>query len=190
MKEKLLFAWKHKYERIQWELKDNETKLEKVIKRQKQLVDDIVIQIIFLFICIFVIFLLWICRSSVVGWTYGYAFYAVYILAVWGIIIAAAIYNVYQLVKRIKRCLFHAKKRDFLYSRPVTVDSNYPLHIPPNYYAERKCIEWLLNQYMEETIELFALKQKIEHTTEQELDAFWEELENIVIYERIGCAKG
>lgn len=191
MKEKLLFDWKQKYERIQWELKDNDKKLEKVIKRQKDLVDDILFQIGFMVVTFLVMSFLVKCREFVGGWLFGYAFYPLYILVIGGFIIASVIYNISQLVKRIKRYRFHAKKIDSLeYPNPETVDSNYPLHIPPNYYAERKCIEWLLHQYTQETMQLIAIRRKIENTSEQDLEPFWEELDRIVIYERVGCAKG
>lgn len=191
MKEKLLFDWKQKYERIQWELKDNDKKLEKVINRQKNLVGDIIFQIGFMVVSFLVMSFLVNCREYVGGWLFGYAFYPLYILVVGGFIVGIVIYNISQLVKRIKRYRFHVRQGDDLkYPKPETVDSNYPLHIPSNYYAERKCIEWLLHQYTEETMQLIALRRKIENTPEQNLEPLWEELDCIVIYERVGCAKG
>lgn len=55
MKEQLLIAWKQKYERIQWELEDNQKKLENVEKRKKALIYDLVFQFCFAIFC----FLLW-----------------------------------------------------------------------------------------------------------------------------------
>lgn len=193
MKEKLLADWNRKYDRVQWELKDNEKKLEHIGKRQKELVYDLIFQGGFALLCFLILFCITVNRFAITtdaGYYYSGGFY--YILVMFLIIgtIIAVIYNIRQLIKRIWRLLFHLKKKEPIeYPKPEVIQSNYPTHIPPNYYAERKCIEWLLHQYTEEMMELISLKRDIENTPEQELDPLREALERIVIYQRIGCAK-
>ncbi len=104
--------------------------------------------------------------------------------------IAAVVYNGYQLIKRIKCCLFHNKKWGPVeYPKPEIIRSNYSTHIPPDYYSERRCIEWLLHQYNVEIMKMIALRRKIENTPEQDLAPFQKEIENIVIYQRVGRAR-
>lgn len=185
MKEKLLADWKHKYERIQWELKDNEKKLENVKKREEKLFTDIFVPIIIAFVSFLVISFSWQFRENISEW-----FYPFYIAAIYGLSIAAVIYNGYQLVKRIRLYLYHTiPLGEMKYPKPERRNANYPLHIPPNYNAEHRCIEWLLHQYTEDVMKLTALKRKIEEAPEDDLGSLQEELDGIVFYERVGCAR-
>lgn len=189
MKEKLLFDWKQKYERIQWELKDNEKKLENVMKRRKMLFGNFLFQIFFCFSCVMLLFFMWQFRETVSYIEYG-AFYPFYLAAIYGLLIAAIIYNGYQFGKQMKKYFYHTVKlRPVEYPKPEMAGSNYPTHIPLNYYEERACIEWLLHQYTEMAGKLIALRRKIENTPEQNLEPLREELESIMIYERVGRAK-
>lgn len=193
MKEKLLFAWKQKYERIQWELEDNLKKLENVKKRKRELIYDLVFQFFFAVICFLILFCITVNRYEITvnaGYFFAEGFY--YILVMFLIIgaIAAVIYNTHQIIKKIKRYLWHVMKWDLVeYPKPENVRSNYPTHIPLNYFAEQACIEWLLHEYAEDMKKLTALKRKIEDTPEQNLEPLWKELEDIVFYERVGRAR-
>lgn len=193
MKEKLLIAWKHKYERIQWELEDNLKKLENVEKRKRELIYDLVFQFFFAVFCFLLLYCIAVNRYEITinaGYLFAEGFYYILVMALIIGIVAAVIYNTYQITKRIKRYLWHVKKRDLVeYPKPETVQSNYPTHIPLNYFAEQACIEWLLHEYAEDMKKLITLKRKIEDTPEQNLDPLWKELEGIVFYERVGRAK-
>ncbi|MDE6567519.1 MAG: hypothetical protein K2K70_07285 [Lachnospiraceae bacterium] len=193
MKERLLIAWKQKYERIQWELEDNLKKLENVEKRKRELIYDLVFQFFFAVFCFLLLYCITVNRYAITveaGYFFAEGFY--YILVMFLIIgaIAAVIYNTHQIIKRIKRYLWHVTKWDLVeYPKPENVRSNYPTHIPLNYFAEQACIEWLLHEYVEDMKKLTALKRKIEDTPEQNLDPLWKELEDIVFYERVGRAR-
>ncbi len=182
MREKLLVEWKQKYERIQWELGDNERKLENVIKRQKKLPGNVFYPVAMTFIGFLLVFCLWCFRDGIM-----FMFYPFYLAAVFGLAIATVAINGYRFIKEIRRYLWHVRKWDSVtYPKPETVRSNYPLHIPPNYYAEHVCIEWLLHQYTDAAMKLIALRRKIENTPEQDLEPLQKELDAIVIYERVG----
>lgn len=194
MKEQLLIAWKQKYERVQWELGDNQKKLENVEKRKRELIYDLVFQFSFAIFCFLILFCIAVNRYEITvnaGYFYAEGFYYILVMALIIGIVVAVIYNTHQIVKRIKRYLWHVKKRNLVeYPKPEKVRSNYPTHIPLNYYAEQACIEWLLHEYAEDMKKLTALKRKIEDTSEQNLDPLWKELEDIVFYERVGRARG
>lgn len=193
MKEKLMAEWARKYERILWELKDNDKKLESVTKRQKELVYDLIFQCGFALVCFLALYCITINRYAITvdaGYFYSEGFYYILVMALVIGTIAAVIYNGYQIIKRIKSCLFHNKKRGSVeYPKPEVYRSNYSTHIPSDYYSERKCIEWLLHQYNEEIMKLIALRREIENAPEQDLALFQRELESIVIYQRVGRAR-
>lgn len=193
MKEQLLIAWKQKYERIQWELGDNQKKLENVEKRKKALIYDLVFQFAFAIFCFLLLYCITVNRYEITtnaGYLYAEGFYYILVMALIMGTIVAVIYNSYQIIKRIKRYLWHVNKlKPLEYPKPEKVRSNYPTYIPLNYFAEQTCIEWLLHEYTEDMKKLTALKRKIEDTPEQNLDPLWGELETIVFYERVGRAK-
>lgn len=185
MKEQLLIAWKQKYERIQWELEDNQKKLENVIKRQNDLLKNIYRPIVQVLISLFLLLCLWLLRDSIM-----FMFYELFCAVILGLAAAAVIYFGYRFMKAVRFCAWHRRKWDpVTYPKPEIVKSNYPTHIPPNYYAERICIEWLLRQYNDALGNMLALRQKIENAEEEDLESLVQELENILIYERVGRAR-
>lgn len=65
MKEQLLIAWKQKYERVQWELGDNQKKLENVEKRKKELIYDLVFQFSFAIFCFLLLYCIAVNRYEI-----------------------------------------------------------------------------------------------------------------------------
>lgn len=189
MKEKILAEWNRKYERIQWELKDTEKKLENVKKRQKDLLVDIFVSILFALVSLGIVFFCWHFRETVSYIFYG-AFYPIYLIVLYGLGIAAIIYYGYQFCQRVRRYIRQMRKIGSLeYPKPEIVRSNDARCIPVNYYAERKCVEWLRHQYTDEIMQLIALKREIDRVPEQNLPLLQEKLDSILFYERVKRAK-
>lgn len=185
MREKLLCEWKQKYERLNRELGKNERQLQTLEKRKKDLVIDIYIQIVYALLCLVV-------SLFIISWweEISYFFQPFFIMATAGLMVAALIYNGYQFFRRIKRWIHHTRKIDPIeYPKLEMVQSNYALHPQPNYYAEGQCIEWLIRQYTDQMLKMTELRRRIEKASEQECDILRKELDEIVFYESVGCAR-
>lgn len=181
----MLTEWADKYQRIDDEMKRYEKMLETLERLQKQLVTDIWLQFISLAIAFSVLFALIGMIDFIPG---AFLYFYVPVLAILSFFTAGR--GIILLSQKIAR-LYHHKRKDlpFQYPKPIVVNSNYPFNIPPNYYTEQLCIEWLMEKYNFEMSQLKKLRKEIEQASEQDYKNLQENLNEIVIYEIIGRAK-
>lgn len=182
---RLLAKWAQKQERIEDEMISLQKKLVTLKRQQKKLVTDIWLLVIAFPIIIYVLLAL-ASMIDFIPWVFIY-FYGP-ILAALAIFMIG--WNILRLAKKIA-LLCHHKRKDlpFEYPKPPILNSNYPTYIPPNYYTEQLCIEWLMEKYGYEMVQLKKLRKEIEQAPEEDYDKLQEKLNEIIIYEIIGRAK-
>lgn len=185
MRGKLLVEWFEKYERMKDEMIRYEKMLETLENQRKKLVTDIWMRLItFIMSCCFFVGL-----AAITGDIPGiFLFFYVPVLALLTIFILGR--NIILLSKKIALFLHHKKRTiSFRYPKPLTINSNYPTYIPPNYYTEQLCIEWLMEKYAVQIGRLKKLRKEIEQASEQDYQDLQERLDEIIIYEIVGRAK-
>lgn len=185
MSKKLLVQWFEKYERMKDEMVRYEKMLETLEEQQKKLVTDIWMRLIaFIISCLFFL--------ALAGMTddipSAFLFFYVPVLALLAFFAIGR--NLVLLARKIARLLHHKNKKiSFQYPEPLTLNSNYPTYIPPNYYAQKLCIEWLMEKYAIQISQLQKLRGEIEQASEQDYQDLQERLDEIIIYEIMGSAK-
>lgn len=185
MRGKLLIEWAEKFERMKDEMIRYEKILETLEKQRKKLVTDIWMRFIaFIISCCFFLGLAAITGDIPVAFLIFY----VPVVALLAIFVLGR--NIILLSKKIALLLHHKKRNiSFRYPKPLTINSNYPTYIPPNYYTEQLCIEWLMEKYAVQISQLQKLRKEIEQASEQDYQDLQERLDEIIIYEMIGKAK-
>ena len=180
-----LFAvWSEKYERIEYEIKRCETRMESLERRQRMLKLDAWMPIIRIIIELPILYFL-VSMIEYIPWVFTYFYIPVLIL----IIIFTFIRNIFCFAHRLARIFYHKRKNlPFEYPKPILIDSNYPVNILPNHYTERLCCEWLLEKYSYELGQLKRLRKEIEQASEEDYEDLQNRLEEITIYEIIGGA--
>lgn len=185
MREILLARWAEKYRRIENEIKRYERQLETLNRVKKNLALDIRIGYIS-FIILSLLFLGLAGLAMYIPWAFLY-FY-VPVLALLAAFVLGR--SIIKLLKNIARFRHH-KRQDlpFEYPKPPIVDSNYPTNIPPNYYSEQLCVEWLIEKYKLEISQLKQLRREIEQASEEDYTKLEKRLDEIKIYEIVGRAR-
>lgn len=185
MKEKLLYLWQDKFDTIYGEYNENKRKLESLYKRRRRLWTDILWQLFYSLASFVGISLLEPFREVIYFW-----FVPFFVASIFGLKVAAIWFNGRGFVREFRR-LFHHTRRlcPIEYPKPKIVPTSHEEYIPANYYVEEKCLEWLQKQYARELIRLNQLKRKMNEASEQECGSLIEELEHIILYASVKCAK-
>lgn len=185
MRRRLLAEWAEKYERIEDEIKRCEKQLITLERQQKELKIDMRLQIISLAI-LFPVMLALVQMGFYIPWIFLYFYIPVLSL----LAIFTLGRGIFHLFKTSARLRYH-KRTDlpFQYPKPLRFRSNYPTYIPPNYYTEQLCLEWLIKEYRLEMSQLKKLRKEIEQASEEDYTMLQENLDNIIIYEIVGRAK-
>lgn len=185
MREILLARWAEKYRQIEDEIKRYERQLETLNRVKKNLALDIRIGYIS-FIILSLLFLGLAGLAMYIPWAFLY-FY-VPVLALLAAFVLGR--SIIKLLKNIARFRHHKRKDlPFEYPKPPIVNSNYPTNIPPNYYAEQLCIEWLMEKYKLEISQLKQWRREIEQASEKDFENFEKRLDEIKVYEIVGRAR-
>ena len=181
----LLARWAEKYKQIEYEIKRYERQLERLKRVKKNLGMDIRMGYIS-FIILFFLFL-------------GLAGMALYIPSMLLCIYVPVLSllatfvlgrSIIILIKNIARFCYHKRKDlPFEYPKPPIVNSNYPTNIPPNYYAEQVCVEWLIEKYKLEISQLKQWRREFDQASEADYEDFEKRLDEILIYEIVGRAR-
>lgn len=178
-----LFAvWSERYERIEYEIKRCETRMESLERRQRMLKIDVWMPVIRMVIALPMLYIL-VSMIPIIPIGFNYFYIPVSI----GIAIYIFVWNLFSFAHRLARILYHKRKNlPFEYPKPILIDSNYPANILPNHYTERLCCEWLLEKYSYELGQLKRLRKEIEQASEEDYEDLQKRLEEITIYEIIG----
>ncbi|MDO4166407.1 MAG: hypothetical protein Q4D32_03275 [Eubacteriales bacterium] len=185
MRGKLLAECIEKYERIEYEMKRYEKQLVTLEKQKKGLITDIWIYSIGLAISLVVVYAL-VDMVDVIPWIFLYFYVPV--------LVVFAFFTIGRSILGLGKTLaslHHHKRKDlpFQYPEPMRINSNYPTYIPPNYYTEYLCIEWLMEKYSFEMGRLKKLRREIDQASEQDYQDLQKSLDEIIIYEIVGRAK-
>lgn len=185
MREILLARWAEKYRRIENEITRCEKHLETLKRAKKNLALDIRIGYISLII-LSLLFLGLAGLAAYIPWVFLY-FYVPVLALLATFVLGRSIIKLFKNIARFR----HHKRQDlpFEYPKPPIVDSNYPTNIPPNYYAEQVCVEWLIEKYNLEMSQLKHMRKEIEQASEDDYKKLEKRLEEIKIYEIVGRAK-
>lgn len=176
--------WSEKYERIEYEVKRCEARMESLEKRKRILKLDARVRLIRIAIDIPILYFL----ASMIPYI-SYYFVYFYIPGLVGLTIFTLGRDIVSFGRQLALMRYHKRKNlPFTYPRPILVDSNYPVNIPPNYYTEGLCCEWLLEKYHYEMEEMVKLRKEIEQASEEDIEPLQKRLEEIAIYEILGGA--
>ena len=177
--------WAEKYRRIEYEITRCKKQLGTLKNAKKNLVMDIWFSVITLAVFIPFFFIL----AEMIEFIPGvFSYFYVPVLVLFAVFVIGR--SIIRLFKKIL-CLCHHNRKDlpFQYPKPSLVNSNYPTNIPPNYYAEQFCLEWLIEKYNLEINQLKQLRREVEQASEEDCRKLKERLDAIKIYEVIGRAK-
>lgn len=185
MREILLARWAEKYKRIENEIKRYERQLETLKRVKKDLALDIRIG----YISLIILSLLFLGLAGLTTCIPSFLLYFyVPVLALLAAFVLGR--SIIILFKNIARFCHHKRKDlPFQYPKPPIVDSNYPTNIPPNYYTEQLCVEWLIEKYKLEISQLKQLRKEMKQASEEDYEKLEKRLEEIKIYEIVGRAK-
>ena len=177
--------WAEKYKRIEDEIKRYERQLETLKRVKKDLALDIRIGYISLII-LSLLFLGLAGLAAYIPWVFLYFYIPVLTLFATFVLVRGII----KLLKNTA-CFHYHERKDlpFQYPKPPIVNSNYPTNIPPNYYAEKVCVEWLIEKYKLEISQLKQWRREIEQASEKDYKDFEKRLDEIKIYEIVGRAR-
>ncbi len=184
-KEKLLYLWKRKQDAIEMDIQENKRKLKYAKERQELLKQDIVSQIIIAIVCGIVIWFLFY-MEKYIFWQFQVTYY----FSIRGILISAILYNGIQLVKGIKRYIFHTKTVENWKKPSVRVfntDTGVASEI--SCQMEIQKVSWILEQYKQEEIRLQQIRSDIEQGKIDSIESLEPLLNEIIIYEVIRSAK-
>ncbi|MDE6568952.1 MAG: hypothetical protein K2K70_14675 [Lachnospiraceae bacterium] len=191
MRGKLLADWKFKFDRLNREIEDNQSRLQYIRKRKEHLKTDIMIQVFFSVVSIIVIAWLYSWREDIdaIG-MYGTAFMPFFLAAIFLLSLTALIYNAKCFIRQIYNMIYHNNGiMEINYPKQELVRENYPQHITRNIYEELMCVEWLLEQYKKEMVLLRRIKEPLETAPEEELPRLKKELDGIIFYQKVRPSK-
>lgn len=191
MRGKLLADWKFKFDWLNREIEDNQSRLQYIRKRKERLKTDIMIQVFFSVVSIIVITWLYSWRDDIDAISmYGTAFMPFFLAAIFLLSLTALIYNAKCFIRQIYNMIYHNNGiMEINYPKQELVRENYPQHITRNIYEELMCVEWLLEQYKEEMALLRRIKEPLETASEEELLRLKKELDGIIFYQKVRPSK-